>query len=133
MIPPEGSREDDDGCGYYDGINEMDCLSRYDGLRFFRLTSLGEYVLGLTDHYQVEEAASPETGLSIQRQGRIAFDNRPTSWEQRFISLYADQSKDTVWKLSRKKIMEALQVGGSTDELKRFLMDREGQPFLPED
>ena len=29
--------------------------------------------------------------------------------------------------------MEALQVGGSTDELKRFLMDREGQPFLPED
>ena len=133
MIPPEGSREDDDGCGYYDGINEMDCLSRYDGLRFFRLTPLGEYVLELTDCYQEKDTATSETTLSIQRQGRIAFDNKPTPWEQRFISLYGDQSKDTVWKLSRRKIMEALQVGGSTDELKRFLMDREDQPFLPED
>ncbi|MGI9277415.1 MAG: hypothetical protein ACR2PT_21530 [Endozoicomonas sp.] len=133
IIPPEGSSEDEDGGGYYDGINEMECLSRYDGLRFFRLTPLGEYALGLTDHYQEEEAASSETMLSIQRQGRIAFDNKPTPWEQRFISLYAEQSGDTVWKLSRKKIMEALQVGGSTDELKRFLLTREDQPFLPED
>ncbi|WP_252177158.1 hypothetical protein [Endozoicomonas sp. 4G] len=133
MIPPEGSREDDDGYGYYDGINEMDCLSRYDGLRFFRLTPLGEYVLGLTDNYQEKKAATPETTLSIQRQGRITFNNEPTPWEQRFISLYADQSKDRVWKLSRQRIMEALQVGGNIDELKSFLLTREDQPFLPED
>ncbi len=133
MAPPEGGGDDDDDRGYYDGINELDCLSRYDGLRFFRLTPLGEYALGLTDNYQEEEAASSETMLSIQRQGRIAFDNKPTPWEQRFISLYAEQNKDTVWKLSRKKIMEALQVGGSTDDLKRFLLAREDQPFLPED
>ena len=127
MAPPES-----DG-GYYDGINEMDCLSRYDGLRFFRLTPLGEYVLELTDNYQEEETTSTETVLSIQRQGRIAFDNQPTLWEQSFISLYAEQGTDTIWTLSRRKIMEALQVGGSTDDLKHFLLAREEQPFLPED
>ena len=133
LVPPEGYGSNDDHAGYYDGINELDCLSRYDGLRFFRLTPLGEYVLGLTDNYQEKEAASSETMLSIQRQGRIVFDNKPTPWEQRFISLYAEQSQDNVWKLSRKKIMETLQIGGSVDELKSFLLVREDQPFLPED
>lgn len=116
MAPPES----DDG--YYDGINEMDSLSRYDGLRYFRLTPLGEYALGLSERYQEQEAGPTETMLSIQWQGRIVFDNKPTHWEQRFISLYAEQSKDTVWKLSRKKIMEALQIGDSTDDLKNFLL-----------
>ena len=133
MVPPEGGGPDDDYAGYYDGINEMDCLSRYDGLRYFRLTPLGDYVLGLTEDYQEEDAISAETRLSIQRQGRIVFDNKPTPWEQRFISLYAEQNNDTAWKLSRKKIMEALQVGGNSDDLKNFLLARESQPFLPED
>ena len=133
MVPPEGGGPDDDYAGYYDGINEMDCLSRYDGLRYFRLTPLGNYVLGLTESYQEEDAVSDETRLSIQRQGRIVFDNKPTPWEQRFISLYAEQNNDTVWKLSRQKIMETLQIGGNTGDLKSFLLAREDQPFLPED
>ena len=32
-------------------------FSRYDGLRFFRLTPLGEYVLELTDRYQEKDTA----------------------------------------------------------------------------
>ena len=44
----------------------------------------------------------------------MVFDRQPTPWEQQFLSLYAEQDKGTVWKLSRRKIMET-------------------QPFLPED
>ncbi len=127
MAPPNSDNSYDDVFG------DMECLSRYDGLRFFRLTSLGEYVLGLTEHYKTEAVAPAETPLTIHRQGRIVFDNPPTPWERRFISLYADQGKDDVWMLSRKKMMETLQVGGSIDELKTFLLSREDQPFLPED
>lgn len=29
-------------------MSTLDCLSRYDGLRWFRLAPLGEYCLGLT-------------------------------------------------------------------------------------
>ncbi|MGI9280343.1 MAG: hypothetical protein ACR2PX_12070 [Endozoicomonas sp.] len=127
MVPP-----DIDGT-YYDDFGDMECLSRYDGLQFFRLTSLGAYVLGLADSYRSGETDTTETMLTIHRQGRIVFDENPTPWESRFLSLYADQDKQNVWKLSRRKIMEALQVGGSLDELKTFLLDREDQPFLPED
>ncbi len=127
MAPPNS----DDS--YYDDYGDMECLSRYDGLRYFRLTSLGEYALGVTDHYKSQESSPSKTPMSIHRQGRIVFDKNPTPWEQRFLSLYADQGKGNVWNLSRKKIMEALQVGGSVDELQTFLQDREDQPFLPED
>ena len=117
----------------YDEFGDEACLSRYDGLRYFRLTTLGQFVLGLTKSYTAETTNDNETPLTIQRQGRIAFDCEPTPWEQRFLSLYADHAKENVWKLSRKKIMETLQIGGSIEELKAFLEARDDQPFLPED
>ncbi|MTI15462.1 hypothetical protein [Sansalvadorimonas verongulae] len=127
MAPPNS-----DNC-YYDDFGDMECLSRYDGLRFFRLTSLGAYALDLSGSYQATEAESTETTLTIQRQGRVVFEQTPTPWEQRFLSLYADNIKENTWKLSRKKISEVIQVGGSIDELRTFLLMRENQPFLPED
>ena len=127
LAPPETDET------YYDQYGNMECLSRYDGLRFFRVTPLGAYVLGLTDQYKTKDTATTETSLTIHRQGRIVFDQPPTPWEQRFLSLYADQGKDNVWKLSRKKMMETLQIGGDISELKTFLLAREDQPFLPED
>ena len=119
------------------GTDDMECLSRYDGLQSLRLTPLGEYVLGLTDSYQASEPVKTETSLTIYREGRIMFNSTPTHWEQQFLSLYAEQGsgkkeKDHVWKLSRRRIMETLQIGGSIDELKQFLLNREDQPFLPE-
>lgn len=131
MAPPGA----DDIClDEYLRYEEMECLSRYDGLQYFRLTPLGAYVLGLTEHYQcAESSATTETAMTIQRQGRMVFSGSPTPWEQRFLSLYADQDSETVWKLSRQKIMETLQIGGSVEELKQFLQARETQPFLPED
>ncbi|GAA4649077.1 hypothetical protein GCM10023116_13510 [Kistimonas scapharcae] len=117
----------------YVGYSGMECLSRYDGLQFLRLTPLGEYVLGLTDDYQSEETDSAETPLTLQRKGRIVFGKTPTPWEQQFITLYADHEKENAWKLSRMKIMETLQVGGSIEELTAFLQARDDQPFLPED
>ena len=127
MSPP-----DFDGA-YYDDFGDSECLSRYDGLQYFRLTPLGAFVLGVSDDYKSETASEGETQLCIHRQGRIVFNQNPTPWEQRFLSLYADQNKETDWKLSRKKIMEAIQVGSSIDDLKAFLLTRDEQPFFPED
>lgn len=127
MAPPNS----DDA--YVDDFGGMECLSRYDGLRFFRVTPLGRYVLGLTETYQSTESELSETTLSIHRQGRIVFDNQPAPWEERFLSLYADHDKGSTWKLSRQKIMETQQIGGSIEELKDFLLARDNQPFLPED
>lgn len=48
-IHPDHARDD-----YRDqwGTDDLDFLSRYDGLLYFRLNALGAYCLGLTDNYQ---------------------------------------------------------------------------------
>ena len=128
LTHPDPDEAWDDHCDHME-----ECLSRYDGLRYFRLTPLGQFALGVTNSYQTDLTGSNETPLTIQRQGRIVFEREPTPWEQRFLSLYADHHKEHIWKLSRQKIMETLEVSGSTDELRTFLQTRESQPFLPED
>jgi hypothetical protein len=48
-IEPKGARRD-----YREmwGTDDLNFLSRYDGLIYFRLNPLGAYCLGLTDDYQ---------------------------------------------------------------------------------
>jgi hypothetical protein len=48
-VDPVGARDD-----YHDnwGVEDLDCLSRYDGLLEIRLNALGAYVLGVTDEYR---------------------------------------------------------------------------------
>lgn len=130
MAPPETVNMDNDRTW---GTDDMDCLSRYDGLRFIRLTSLGAFVLGLSDNYQPSTTSASQTPLTIHRKGRIVFVAQPTPWERQFLARYAEPDQETVWQLSNRKIIETLQVGGSVDEIKQFLLTRETQPFLPED
>ncbi|MBU1752162.1 MAG: hypothetical protein KKA73_31160, partial [Chloroflexi bacterium] len=55
-IHPSGARPD-----YHDnwGTDDLDCLSRYDGLLYFRLTGLGAWCLGLTAEYTQCPADEP--------------------------------------------------------------------------
>lgn len=57
-IHPAGARED-----FRDnwGSEDLDALSRYDGLRSIRLNALGAYVLGLTGTYQLAGSESAGT------------------------------------------------------------------------
>ena len=118
---------------YHWGLDEIDCISRYDGLHYLRLTELGAYVLELSDNYQVKQKQSETTSLRVKRKGRIVFDATPQPWECQFIALYAKKIDETTWELNRKSITQTLQTGGSIEELSAFLHDREQQPFLPED
>jgi hypothetical protein len=56
---PAGARSDFKGQWGTDGLI---FLSRYDGLRYFRLTSLGAFILGRVDHY---ESRKEEAALSL--------------------------------------------------------------------
>ena len=46
------------------GVDDLSCLSRYDGLRYIRLTRLGAYILGLADAYRPAET-KPSAALSV--------------------------------------------------------------------
>jgi hypothetical protein len=53
---PAGARDDFRGNW---GTDDLDYLSRYDGLRAVRLNALGAYALGLTDRYEAPAAEHP--------------------------------------------------------------------------
>jgi hypothetical protein len=62
LRPPTGARDD-----FQDnwGEEDLDALSRYDGLRAIRLTALGRYALGLTDTYQRPSGDNDTQGLKV--------------------------------------------------------------------
>jgi hypothetical protein len=124
---PEDARGD-----YKDmwGAEDLDFLSRYDGLISFRLNPLGAYCLDLTDKYTPSriEAKSSITALpslQINVSGELSPD------ESLLLETYAEKESDNVWRLSREKSLAAVESGNQIGELREFLQARDEQP-LPE-
>jgi hypothetical protein len=121
-VDPAGARDD-----YRDnwGSDELDALSRYDGLRAIRLTALGAYAVGVADAYQPsrpdEAAAAPLKvlpNLDIVATGEVSVADRLV------LSAYATQTADRVWAVSLTSLLAALDAGRDLVELTAFLEQR---------
>lgn len=113
------------------GTDDMDFLSRYDGLRYFRLNPLGAYCLGVTPSY-VPSQVTPSVILTVLPSLQVSVtDGTLSPDEALLLGTYADQVSDTVWRLSRDKALSAIESGHRITELREFLQTRDVQP-LPE-
>ena len=113
------------------GVDDLDFLSRYDGLRFFRLNPLGAFCLGLADTYQ---PSRPQTKAVLQVLPSLhisVVSGRPTMEEGLFLDTWAERNSETLWLLDRGKILEAVERGQRIAELRDFLTARDEQG-LPE-
>lgn len=123
-IDPEDARQD-----YKElwGAEDLDFLSRYDGLMYFRLTPLGAYCLELTDSYtplEIEASVSFTVLPSLQINvsgGELSPD------ETLLLETYAEKESDTVWRLSQEKALSAVESGSQIKELRDFLAARDEQ------
>jgi hypothetical protein len=101
-------------------------LSRYDGLAYFRITPLGAYLLGITDRYVPQELPQKQilrvlpnlevvAVQQLSRADRLVLDNClvPVS--------------DSVWKLERSKLLDAISQGRNVNDLKTFLVANSGE------
>lgn len=127
-IAPAGARDD-----YRQmwGADDLEFLSRYDGLTYFRVTPLGAYCLGLTDKYtpapltpNVKLSVLPSLQVKILR-GKLSMD------ESLMLGTWANALTDQSWQLDRHKAVGAVEKGADIGELRAFLQAREDQP-LPE-
>ncbi len=112
------------------GTDDLEYLSRYDGLHYFRLNPLGAYCLGVADAY--EPSAPPERAaltvhpdLSVHAAGPLSPD------ERLMLETYANAGTDGVWGLDRDRALAAVESGHDPGELRKFLAARDDQP-LPE-
>ncbi len=125
-IDPHGARLNFRGLW---GADELDFLSRYDGLLYFRLNPLGAFCLGLASDYvpgelEARGSLTVMPNLQIQSTGDALSPD-----EMLLLDTYAEHESDDVWRLSRDKALSAVESGNQIAELQTFLASRDEQPL----
>lgn len=113
------------------GVDDLEWLSRYDGLRCIRVTELGAYCFGLTDHF---ESRLPDSGLrlSVLPSLRIKLqEGEPKPAERLLLETWAESIEAKTWKLDGERSLRAVERGQSPAEFASFLRQHESQE-LPE-
>lgn len=113
------------------GTDDLEFLSRYDGLIYFRVTPLGAWCLGSVEDY-TPAPIQPSVRLSVlpRLQVNVVGGNLSTE-ESLTLDTWAVESTDKSWRLDRQKAIGAIEKGRDIAELRAFLQAREDQP-LPE-
>ncbi len=125
---PHGARWD-----YMDlwGADDLDFLSRYDGLHYFRLNPLGSFCLGVAETYEPKTPPA-RASLTVLPNLRLKVMEMPLSGEEKLVlETYATAESEEVWCLDRDKTLSAIESGHDANELRDFLTARDDQP-LPE-
>ena len=113
------------------GTDDLDFLSRYDGLKFIRINKLGAFCLELSENYELPKVAVTSS-FTILPNLTIKVVGEPlTGGEELFLKNYAVKETENVWRLSRELTINALENGQNIKSLSEFLQSREEQ-FLPE-
>ncbi|MDF3308309.1 helicase-associated domain-containing protein [Rhodococcus sp. T2V] len=106
------------------GGDDLDALSRYDGLQAIRLTALGGYTLGLTDTYQPPADNPPPRVLKVLPNLDIVATGTLSPGDQLLLSGYAEHTADRVWALSAASLLAAIDGGRHLADLTTFLAAR---------
>jgi hypothetical protein len=127
-VPPAGARDDFRGLW---GADDLEYLSRYDGLTHVRLTRLGAYCLGIADEYQPPQLERRPAFSVLPTLEVVATGESLGAADRMVLQSYAGQVSDRVWQITAEHVLGALEAGGSLDELSEFLAARSVKP-LPE-
>lgn len=120
-VYPSGARDD-----FQDnwGADDLDALSRYDGLQAIRLTALGRYALGLTDTYQSPTGDPSTEQLKVLPNLDIVATGALSAGDQLVLSSYAERTADRVWTVSAASLLTAISTGRDPSDFASFLAQR---------
>jgi hypothetical protein len=125
---PAGARSDFHGQW---GTDDLIFLSRYDGLRYFRLTPLGAFILGRAEHYESRKE-EPTVCLTVLPNRQIRIDQGDLSPDQKLLlDNFAEGQAAGVWLLDEARAIKSVEKGARLAELRAFLAAGDPQP-LPE-
>ncbi|MBE9184816.1 hypothetical protein IQ270_08855 [Microcoleus sp. LEGE 07076] len=111
------------------GTDDLEFLSRYDGLISFRLTTLGAYCLGLTDKYTPPAIEIRQTLRVLPNQEIVVATEAFAASDAIVLDLYTKKVSDLVWRLDRLKLFVAIESGYSLAEFAEFLEARSVEPL----
>ncbi|GIK42700.1 MAG: hypothetical protein BroJett011_65330 [Chloroflexota bacterium] len=121
-IEPAGARNDYNKLW---GVDDLDCLSRYDGLLYFRLNALGAWVLGLTKDYTPSPIEVRSVLKVLPNHDIVATEILPPG-DVLFLEQFAERTSDMVWKIQPAKVLKAVEEGHAVADLQVFLQAKSG-------
>jgi hypothetical protein len=116
-IPPANARWD---FGNLWGVDDLDCLSDYDGLRYLRLNDLGAWVLGQTNLYQAP-VITAQAIFTVLPNHDIVTSQRIAASDGLMLERFAQKTAEHVWHIDPLKLLEAHEAGLSLQEIQSFL------------
>ena len=125
---PHGARPD---FTRLSGTDDLEFLSRYDGLHYVRLTALGAYCLGLTESFTPSTPAA-SASLTVYPDLRVQVSGATlTAAEALLLETYATAESEGLYRLDHSRTVQAVESGHKITELRAFLTSRDDQD-LPE-
>lgn len=113
------------------GTDDLNFLSRYDGLIYLRLTAIGAYCLGVTEKYQPVAISNSQTLRVLPNLEIVASGIGLNISDALVLDLYAQRIADQIWRLDSDKLLTAIEDGHQVAELKQVLEQNSSEP-LPE-
>ncbi len=116
-IEPDGARSD---YGNLWGVDDLSCLSRYDGLLYFRINGLGAWCLGVVEDY-APPPITKKPVLNVLPNMEIVATELLAPSDTLFLEQIAEQKSDFVWQLKQIKLIEAVEQGHALPGIVEFL------------
>ncbi len=109
------------------GGDSFESLSRYDGLLYIRINSLGAWCLGISETYKTAPIAKQHI-LRVLPNREITEIKVPFPHSEAiYLDTIADKTSDKVWTLNPDKILIGFEKGRSIEEVKEFLLSKNNQ------
>jgi len=118
-IHPSGARADYNQWG----TDDLDCLSRYDGLLYLRINSLGAWCLGLTQEY-IPSPLEKREALKVLPTMEIVATGPLPPGDTLVMEQFAEQTSDAVWRIDQARLLEAVEQGHAIGRMEAFLRAR---------
>jgi hypothetical protein len=127
-VPPAGARPD-----YHNmwGTDDLEYLSRYDGLTYIRLTPLGAYALGCAEAYEPPALERRSAFTVLANLDVVETGDGVTFSDRLVLERYARRTADRVWRLDRDKLLATAEEGKSIADVRAFLAARAATPLPP--
>jgi hypothetical protein len=106
------------------GADDLDSLSRYDGLLAVRLNALGAYATGRTSSYAPPAPSEPVPAIQVLANFDVVATADLPATDRLTLDAYAARISDRVWTLSAESLLTAVDAGRSVDDLATFLDER---------
>jgi hypothetical protein len=115
---------------HFYGAYDLEYLSRYDGLKYFRLNPLGAYVLGLSDGYD-PPAFEPRPVLTVLPNHEIVITDAVSlsPSDKLFLNKIGKKVSSSLWRLTLATLLAAAESGTDTKQVRAFLESRSSQPL----